>query len=85
MSKMVKGMGGPNGLFSNMAKNINPQQMAQMKEQMGPGGGGMPNMGDMMSKMMAGGGMQDMMSKMMSGGGMQDMMAKIMGGMGGPP
>jgi hypothetical protein len=69
-------MGGPNGLLSNLQRNITPGQMEQMRQQMANGGsfpgmGGMPNManmGEMFSKMMGGGGM----------GGMQDMIRKMM-------
>ncbi|KAJ3254037.1 Signal recognition particle [Boothiomyces macroporosus] len=72
MGGMVKSMGGPNGLLANMARN-QPRPGQQM-----------PNMQDMMSQMMGGGGMGDMMSNMMNAmggaGGMQEMMSKMMSG-----
>jgi hypothetical protein len=83
MAKMVKQMGGPNGLLSNMQKAQQAQGGRRAPQ------GGMPNLGgmqDMMSKMM-GGNMPDMsaLSKMMGPNGMPDLgaLANMMGGQGG--
>ncbi len=84
MAGMVKQMGGPNGLLSNM------QRAQQQGGRNGNPIPNMPNMGglqDMMSKMMGGGGMPDFSSiaNMMGGqSGIQNMMNSMMGGMGGP-
>ena len=83
MTNMVKGMGGPNGLLSNMAKMQPPpghQRGAGQQIPPMPMGG---NPLDMMKNTMSGGGaggMQEMMKSMMSGGGMQDLMQSMMGG-----
>ncbi|KAI0216353.1 Signal recognition particle [Massospora cicadina] len=93
-SAMIKKMGGPKGLFSQLGAsrqgqasgaNLSPLQRRRAQENMARamsgGGGGLQNL---MSKMMGGGGtgLQDMMSQMMGGGGagLQDMMSQMMGG-----
>ncbi|KAI8873605.1 signal recognition particle protein [Ramicandelaber brevisporus] len=82
---MVKKMGGPKGMMSQMK---NPEMMRQARA-MGAGGGagGMPDF----SNPAAMAGMQNMMQQMMGGGagrgggmaGMQQMMQQMMGGAGG--
>lgn len=96
MEKMVKTMGGSNGLMQKMsdpknrknpkAANKMQTQMNQMNQMMPPGM--MENMGgaggiqEMMKSMMGGGGMEEMIKAMSAGGG-PDMsqLASMMGGM----
>ena len=69
MSGMVKGLGGPNGIFG---------QMQQMQA-----GGGMPNFANLMGNLP--GGMGGMMQNIMNNPGMGEMMQNLMNGGGGNP
>jgi hypothetical protein len=80
MAGMLKSFGGPNGMFSKMAKGQGVPNPATSNSAQG----GMPDLSSIMSQMM-GGGMPDLSSMMsqMMGGGMPDlssMMSQMMGG-----